>query len=106
MFSPTGVASHRPFLFSTELSSLHDGQPGGGPDLLCVLLAVLRPARSAVFPHLLQELPGQPAPGVQQLLHLASAAAAHKMSALPKRGGAAPKRRGHSPVQRISASHR
>lgn len=45
-------------------ASLHHGQPRGGPDVLRVLLSVLRPTSPALFTHFLQDLPGQPPPGV------------------------------------------
>lgn len=70
-----------------------------------VLLPVLGPTGPAVLAHLLQDLPGHPAPGVGQLFHLASSSLASEMPQLSQCGGAAPSWRRRPAHQCVSAGH-
>lgn len=83
----------------------HHGPPGGGPHLLCVLLAVLRPARAALLAHLLQDLPGPSAPILHRLLHLMAPPSVPEVPKLSQCDRADPVGRRRPADQRVPASH-
>ncbi len=71
-----------------------------------VLRSLLGPKGAALLAHLLQELSGERAAGLRQLLHLASPASAAQVPQLPERDRAALERSGRAAGQRLPAGHR